>query len=364
MSKTSIEWTEHSINPIRARNKATGKVGHFCEKISSGCANCYASTWNEERFGTGLPFIKEHRDAVELFLDESKLQEVLRRKKPTTYFWCDMTDMFWEGVPDGWVMRCLDVMARTYWHTHQILTKRADRMADFFRRWADLTGEDFEPKLVRGPEATRKAHPSPRGQLFASMLESMGEPPPGAAYPTFDWMEGMIRWPDVFPNIWVGVSVEDQQRADERIPHLLNTPAAVRFLSCEPLLGPVDLTAWIKPPECGPGPWDNPNVIDPPPLDWVILGGESGYDARPCHIENVRSLVSQCKAADVAPFVKQLGSKVLERIPDGPVHVELLAGLQSGPPDVYKRLKLKHPKGGDPSEWPADLRVREFPKGG
>ena len=334
MSKTSIEWTQHTINPIRARNKATGKVGHFCVKVSPGCANCYASTWNEERFGTGLPFIDQYRDSVELFLDESKLQEVLRRKKPTTYFWCDMTDMFYEGHPEEWIDKCFAAMALTPWHTHQVLTKRTERMATY---------------LGSGP-------------LHNSLELAADQLCPGQGQPCFGGKHMLPSMP--FKNVWLGVSVENQQRADERIPHLLNTPAAVRFLSCEPLLGHVDLDAMEV--GCGWRPlWCSCSApgCNHTKVDWVIIGGESGDYARPCHIENVRSLVQQCKAAGVACFVKQLGSNCLERMPDAPVYVELLAGVQSGTPEVYKKLKLKHPKGGDPSEWPEDLRVREFPKG-
>lgn len=343
MSKTSIEWTEHTVNPIRARNKATGKVGHFCEKVSPGCGNCSASTWNEKRFGTGLPFLPPHRAAVELFLDLTKLAEVLRRKKATTYFWCDMTDMFYEGYPEDWIDRCFATMALTPQHTHQVLTKRADRLEKYFSR--SSCALERIAALVSEDNPARSIH-----MQVGLRLDDEAEPERA--------------WP--LPNVWLGVSIEDQLRADERIPHLLNTPAAMRFLSCEPLLGPVDLMPWIKPPECGPGPWDNPNVFDQPPLDWVIIGGESGDDARPCQIENVRSLVQQCKAAGIPVFNKQLGSNCLERVEPPPLYAEIIrrAATAGGVaiPDVFKRLKLKHSKGGDPSEWPKDLRVREFPK--
>jgi protein gp37 len=136
MSKTLIEWADHTINPIRARNLETGAVGHFCEKVSPECANCYASDWNErvrpqasgKLIGTGLSFLPVNRAKVETFLDRSKLEEVLRRKKPTRYFWCDMTDLFGEWVPDAMIDACFAVMALTPHHTHMVLTKRADRM--------------------------------------------------------------------------------------------------------------------------------------------------------------------------------------------------------------------------------------------
>ena len=132
---------------------------------------------------------------------------------------------------------------------------------------------------------------------------------------------------DPWPNVWLGTTVEDQQRADERLPHLVSVPAVVRFLSCEPLLERVDLTRWL--------PWGFRRGID-----WVIIGGESGPGARPFMLHWARDLVAQCRGAGVAPFVKQLGSRPTDSITD--VH-------------------LRDSAGGDMAEWPADLRVREFP---
>lgn len=163
------------------------------------------------------------------------------------------------------------------------------------------------------------------------------------------------------PNLWLGTSIENQAAADERIPHLLRVPAAVRFLSVEPLLGPVSLShhmnskrgffADVKEVEsCGKV---YPKRSD---IDWVIVGGESGPGARPCDVAWIRSVVEQCKAAGVPCFVKQLGSKPGGRTPSlsGPL----------GDPTVHDHdhiLRIRDPKGGDPGEWPADLRVREYP---
>jgi protein gp37 len=185
-------------------------------------------------------------------------------------------------------------MARTPEHTYQVLTKRPERMLDFVRRWSDLSGEPREPQLVRGPEATRKAHPSGRGQLFAAYLEELakasgvdGAPPPGAAWPTFDWMEGWRWYPTwPLPNVWLGVTVENQRFADERIPLLLETPAALRFLSCEPLLGPLDLRRWL-----GLRGVYEMEQLKPALIDWVIAGGESAGPAG-------RALVERCVAHD------------------------------------------------------------------
>jgi protein gp37 len=351
MGKTSIEWTEFSINPIRARNKATGKVGHFCEKISPGCGHCYASEWNENRLGTGLPFLPAWRDSVELFLDEGKLQEVLRRQKPTTYFWCDMTDLFLEHHPDGWIDACFATMALTPWHTHQVLTKRTQRMHDYFDK-----------------RVTRHVLAAAASQLSGRRDGALG---------TCDHAVCNIDWP--IPNVQLGVSVEDQPRADERIHWLIRTPAALRFLSCEPLLGAVVLPVMIDEAlDCPPEErrhWRFGGIVPveclplPPGsrgIDWVIVGGESGPDARPCHVRWIRSIVKQCRAAAVPVFSKQLGSSVWSRNDevadwfDECGHLEM-PGTPRFQGEVERVVGFRDRKGGDPAEWPKDLRVREFP---
>lgn len=152
-----------------------------------------------------------------------------------------------------------------------------------------------------------------------------------------------LEWP--LACLWLGVSVENQAAADERIPLLLQTPAAVRFLSCEPLLSAIDLRPWLHDSNCllptgGPCICCEPREIC---IDWVIIGGESGPGVRPCDVGWVRSIVEQCKAAGVACFVKQLGARPVAR-------------------DRRITMHLRDRKGGDPSEWPEDLRVREFPR--
>jgi protein gp37 len=158
------------------------------------------------------------------------------------------------------------------------------------------------------------------------------------------------RWP--LPNVWLGVSVEDQAAADERIPALLDTPAAVRSLSCEPLLEPVDLEPWLRRvATSGPG-WrmtgGSAMAIADIVLDWVIVGGESGPGARPCDVGWIRDIVGQCRAAEVPVFVKQAGSKPYDDI-----------SLTDG--RFLARLRLRDRAGRDMSEWPEDLRVREWP---
>jgi protein gp37 len=310
MTKTPIQWTDFSVNPFRFRNKETGKVGHHCTKISPGCKFCYSSKLQTGPYLSGLAFIEENKSKGEFFLDENVLQQVLRRKKPARIFWEDMSDMFLEDYPDEWIDRCFAAMTLTPHLTHQVLTKRGQRLREY------MTGKHYEGVM------TAMRH---RGIDVAA-----------------------IRWP--LPNVWLGVSVEDQQRADERIPLLLQTPAAVRFLSVEPLLGPVDLSPWLA---CGPekAEWFLAHYGDSQPLSWIIAGGESGPSARPCDVAWIRSIVQQCKAASVPCFVKQLG-KCAVSAEDGR-RMNLDASIM---------LDLGDPKGGDMEEWPADLRVREMPE--
>jgi protein gp37 len=267
MGKTTIEWADHSINPFKARNKKTGKVGHYCVKCSPGCKFCYSSG-QQTPYLTGLPFNILNRPKLDLFLDENALDEVLHRRKPTKWFWVDMTDMFLEEeYPDAWIDRCFETMEAAPQHIHMVLTKRAERMARYTKaRYADK------------------------------------------------------RMP---PNIWLGVSAEDQEMADERLPWLVETPARIRFGSVEPLLEPVSLDRWMD------------------KLQWIIAGGESGWkkNARPCHVEWIRPLIASARVAKVSMFVKQLVRNAFEK---------------------GQRLGLKHKKGGDMTEWPEDLRVREW----
>jgi len=207
----------------------------------------------------------------------------LRWKKPRVVFVNSMGDLFHEGVPDEWIDQVFAVMVLCPQHTFQVLTKRAERMRAWVRRYRDK-----------------------------SVVEGM------------DIGDGPITFERAFAHVWLGVSAEDQVRADERIPALLGTPAAVRFVSCEPLLGPVDLSRVCLVPQIDAlggayvesgmpyvGEWD---VDGPYPADaqrrslnWVIVGGESGPGARPMHPDWARSIRDQCEAAGVPYFFKQWG---------------------------------------------------------
>lgn len=293
VQKTTIQWCDYTSNPLIARRLSDDKRGWHCVKVSPGCANCYAARINQ-RLGTGLDFTAHNADKVRLEIHEPELKALLKVRKPGRVFIGDMSDLFQDGVTDEMLDRIFAVMAMTPHLTYQVLTKRPERMKQYI-----LAGR---PMCL---------HENPVG-IYALLA--------GPLHP--------------LPNVWLGVSVEDQQRADERIPILLQIPATVRFLSVEPLLSPVDLSTHLQ------------NLSWRPlgKSDLVIIGGESGPKARPMDITWARSLVAQCREAGVPVFVKQLGHHPY-----------------NGTRGQKGFLSLHDPKGGDPAEWPEDLRVRQFP---
>jgi protein gp37 len=284
------------------------------------------------------------------------------------------SDLFHEDVPDEWIAAVFGVMAACPQHTFQILTKRAERMRRWFE-WAALTAETPEWLAETG---------APRGWQMLRLVKNAALATPGVGgVGNFNRWVGLDirgRWP--LPNVWIGVSVEDQRRADERIPHLLRVPAKVRFLSCEPLLRAVGLARWFTrrsdgKPLCRECCWKDGRCDEPrhhfrancptcsgtgilSGIDWVIVGGESGHGARPCNLAWVRSLVRQCRHASVPVFVKQLGAHVV-----GPRHVGTMEGTMGGDRSTHAagRWTLVSRKGGDISEWPEDLRIRQWPGG-
>ena len=279
---SKIEWTDATWNPIRAYLDGRGgdgsRLGWHCEHVSEACRHCYAETMNG-RFGTGLPYARQSRDRVEIILDEKTLTQPLRWKKPRKIFVCSMTDLCADFVPDEMIDRVFAVMALCPQHTFQVLTKRPMRM----RAYAETV---TLARLIRG---------------------SNDLPSDPVAMPS---------WP--LPNVWIGVTAENQEQADKRIPDLLATPAARRFVSIEPMLGPVNL---LGPENEGPLANGEPTQeqieadktgwfvlrYGAPRLDWVICGGESGRHARPTHPDWARSLRDQCVAAGVPFFFKQWG---------------------------------------------------------
>ncbi len=261
---------------------------------------------------------------------EERLADPLRWRKPSMIFVNSMSDLFHESVPFAFIDKVFAVMALCPKHTFQVLTKRPERMAEYLARpWAE-DGDRW--------------------------LQAVGPLPANC----LDWPMSDIRYP--LPNVWLGTSVENQKAADERIPHLIKCPAAVRFLSVEPLLGPVDLSQYLWAMD-GARRHGRLNA-----LHWVIVGGESGPGARPCDVGWIESVVKQCADAEVPCFVKQLGARI--RIPNDshsrwPREGDGLIYPVDQPGWSYQgelhEVQLNDRKGGDPLEWPEALRVREMP---
>jgi len=323
MGKSRIEWTEATWNPL---------VG--CSIATPGCTNCYAMKMASRREAMNAGLRDGHGAAAHYagtthkvkgravwtgklaLAPNDTLLTPLRRKKPTTYFVNSMGDLFHEDAPDHWIDLVFAIMALAPQHTFQVLTKRAERMQRYlndphvmrriFSQACDTAIEsDLNVVLIPNPVFEAVAPPGPRIHL------------------------------DVWPlrNVWLGVSTERQQEADARIPELLLTPAAVRFISAEPLLGPIDLerikmrgivdrfdalygSSWTQLPD-GTRFYATSGA---PKIDWVIVGGESGREARPTHPDWVRSLRDQCAAANVAFFFKQWGEwlPIIDRDRDDP----------------------------------------------
>ncbi len=259
---TKIEWTDRTWNPVRGCTMAKGSE-------TGGCLNCYAARMAARNLPemksptTGQPFARMMdsgpRWTGDLELIVNALPWPIRWQKPLRIFVNSMSDLFHEALSDEAIDRVFAVMAACPQHTFQVLTKRPERMLIYLQN---------RPLLS---------------------------------------------------NLWLGTSVENQTTADIRVPLLLQTPAAIRFVSYEPALDGVSFRKWL------------------PGIDWIIVGGESGPGARPFDPEWAASVVAQCHAAGTATFVKQLGAR-----PIG--------------------LKLTDRKGGDWNEWPVNLRVRQFPK--
>lgn len=256
MTKSSIEWTHKTWNPV------TG-----CTKVSQGCKHCYAEReWT--RLCKNPKAIQFGRAFTDVQCHPERLTAPLHWRKPRRIFVNSMSDLFHESVQDAFIAQVWAVMDACPQHTFQILTKRPARMRDWCQR------------VDSGCEALARD--------FLGVADPTGRDHEYNNYP--------------LPNVWLGVSVEDQATADERVPLLLQTPAAVRWISAEPLLGKIDIDRWLE------------FVIDPPncldsthPVDWVVVGGESGPHARPMHPDWVRSLRDQCGSAGVKFFFKQWG---------------------------------------------------------
>ena len=280
-AKSKISWTDATWNPVGG-----------CTRVSPGCQHCYA----QRLAGTRLREHPRYRGLAilgppprwtgKIRLHSDLLQLPLGWKKPRRIFVNSMSDLFHGSVPWAFIDQVFSIMAACPQHTFQILTKRPRAM----EAWVS-------------------------GSMYR-VLDHFRSNYPERCVPC---------WP--LPNVWLGVSAENQEYARRRIPALLRTPAAVRFASLEPLLGPVRLRGrWLRHADGG--------------LDWVIVGGESGPGARPFDLDWGADIREQCRGA-CAFYFKQAGSRP---VLDGPVPVE-----------------LKSASGSDPEEWPSDLRVQQFP---
>ena len=370
MSKSEIQWTDETWGPV---------VG--CTRASRGCDNCYAVSMSH-RLGAmaeadrakgkdpgkkamyeGLTVLNNRGDRHfngTVRTVEEALTIPLGWRKPRKVFVNSMSDLFHKDVPFDFIDRVFAVMALCPQHTFQILTKRPERMAEYFNSFQDWTEVDGVVGFER------------LGVAAGMMLDGGWIWGPGKRHreaiqnfiaDAYNWYDEETEreprplvWP--LPNVWLGTSVEDQDAADERIPHLLRCPAAVRFLSCEPLLGAVefDRVDVGRSRHCLRGMNSDglsaiTDYAGAAKIDWVIVGGESGKGARPCNIDWIRSIRDQCREAGVACFVKQLGADPRQQVTSGGVTV----------PD---RIKLRDSHGGVMEEWPADLRVREMPEVG
>ena len=243
-TKSSIEWTEATWNPV------TG-----CTKISPGCKHCYAEKMSLRLQAMGQ---RNYANGFDLTLHNRMLEKPLSWRKPQLIFVNSMSDLFHDEVPVEFILEVFDVMQRASWHQFQVLTKRSQRLME---------------------------------------------------------LNDHIEWPD---NVWMGVSVENQDYTF-RIDHLRETDAVTKFLSLEPLLGPL-------------------SGLNLDRIDWVIVGGESGPGARPMHEDWAIQIRDQCNTANVPLFVKQMGGS------------------------WAKVNRVKSKKGGNMSEWPTNLRIRDYPE--
>lgn len=260
--RSSIEWTDTTWNPV------TG-----CTKVSPGCDHCYAEKFAERWRGTpGHHF----EDGFDVVLRPERLALPLRWRKPRPIFVNSMSDLFHNQVPDEFIARVFAVMAIASRHTFQVLTKRHGRMRSL------LSSPSFGHLVA---EQGRAHHIGCQQDWLAAGAMLSGRP---------------------LPNVWLGVSAEDQKRAKLRIPALLDTPAALRFVSAEPLLGPIDLDRADLDARVDGG------------IDWVIAGGESGPKARPMHPDWVRSLRDQCAVSGIPFFFKQWGEYLPVPVEDDP----------------------------------------------
>ncbi len=360
-----IAWTDESWNPIRG-----------CSRVSEGCRNCYAEVVAGRFCGPGLAYeglaIRKKSGPQwtgKVRMVPEHFADPLRWTRPRRVFVNSMSDVFHEKLTNREIAAMFGIMAAAPQHTFQVLTKRPKRMAEWFRWISGFYPRDGVEQLAQDvahragyERVDTKPSSLPVISCLAHAIDVAGSdldgPQRGAktkaailkAHSTM-----LPVWP--LPNVWLGVSTEDQETANERIPLLLQTPAAVRFISAEPLLGALDLrhivydatgrdALRVNSPSMGLQPAERH-------LDWVIVGGESGPHARICNVRWMSSMVEQCRETGVAVFVKQLGSQ--------PSVVDPI-GILGEKTTLDTRWPITDGKGGIFGEFPTDLQVRQFPE--
>jgi len=307
---TKIEWTHRPGTTGETWNPVTG-----CTKVSEGCHRCYAERMARRLAGRyGYPEQPRHFDVT---LHPDRLEEPLRWRKPRTVFVCSMGDLFHEDVPIEFIDKVFAVMALSPAHTFQVLTKRPDRMKTYLEyNKGQIEYVWLVNALRHGIHIGQRRH---------------------------------LEWP--LANVWCGTTAENQRTADERIPLLLQTPAAVQFVSCEPLLSHIDLVQSVNKLH-----WLDKASLEPGGIDWAIVGGESGPGARPMHPEWARSIQNQCQEAGVAFLFKQWGAWAWPGYAWSETdwqHPEAQRVNDAGPPKrVGKKAAGRLLDGREYNEWP------------
>lgn len=300
-ANTNIEWADHSWSPWRG-----------CTKVSPGCANCYAETLSRRnpavlgQWGRGKPRVLAKNWGDPVRWNKMHVESGgAHHGQPSPRVFPSLCDWLDEEVSPAWLADFMALVNLTPHLDWLLLTKRPENWRERIDA-AALASTPFHQRWL------------------------------------VEWLKG-----NPPQNVWFGVSVEDQERAEERVPMLSKIPAVVRWLSVEPMLGPLDLrlvsraTGFPKHITA-----DGRCIGLPGPIDWIVVGGESGPGARPCHTGWIRDIVLGAQRADVPVFVKQLGARAVE---------------SSMSTNEERELQLNHPKGGDPDEWPDAIRVRQFP---
>jgi len=291
-----------------------GPVVTGCTPVSEGCTHCYAAT------AAAGPYLHQHERYAgltakgkwtgEVRLNPDVLAQPLHWRKPRKVFVASMGDLFHQAVPFDYILKVFGVAMATPWHTYQLCTKRPERMVEFFRWWQD---EALRQRLAYGGDALAIqsiAHLNinwiAANQYYLSHYDQSGR----------GKLDLPVPWP--YPNVWGMVTAENQQLADERIPLLLASPFIVRGVSVEPMLGPVDLSPYFQCNGADRGTIDGG-------IDWAVVGAESSPKRRPCNLEWVRDLLSQCEAGRKPAFIKQLDidGKVVKDIEKFPTDLQV-----------------------------------------